>query len=49
MHNALDFGEIDHHAVVIQFAGLAIDLYNPVVAMQVFTFALMRESQVMRT
>jgi len=39
MYMFLDRGEVDNHAVGIQFTGLAMDGYNPVVTVQITAFA----------
>ena len=36
---ALDFGEIDHHTIMVQFTCLAMDGYLPVMSMQLCAFA----------
>jgi hypothetical protein len=36
----LDKGEVTHESVAVKFLGLAIDLYNPVVSVQVLALAL---------
>ena len=45
---ALDFGEIDHHAVAIQLAGLAIDGDLPIVAVQLRALARVIQFETMR-
>ena len=42
-HDALDFREIRHHAVVVQLPGTAMHGHNPVVAVEVAAFALVVE------
>ena len=42
---SLDFGEVAHHAVAVQFLGTAIDVDFPVVAVEVLAFALVIEVQ----
>ena len=40
---AFDFGEVAHHAVVVQLFGAAIHVDLPVVAMEILAFALIVE------
>ena len=47
MNQALDLGEIAHHAIAVEFLGAAIHVNLPVVAMQVLTFALVVEIELM--
>ena len=45
LHLFFDVGEVGHHAVSVQFAGAAMNSDDPVVAVQVFAFAGIGESQ----
>ena len=47
LYKSLDVGEVYHHSVAVQFARLAINGDDPVVAMQVLTLALVRELKAM--
>ena len=47
MDQALDLGEVAHHAVVVQLLGAAIHIHLPVMAMQVLALALIVEIKLM--
>ena len=47
MNESLYLGEVNHHAVFVKFACLAIHLYNPVMAVKGLAFAFAGESEVM--
>ena len=47
VYQALDFGEIAHHAVAVKLFGPAIHIDLPVVAMQVLALALIVEIKLM--
>ena len=47
VNQAFDFGEVTHHAVVIQFLSAAIHVHFPVVAVEVLAFALVVEVELM--
>ena len=47
MNESLYLGKVNHHAVFVKFACLAIHLYNPVMAVKGLAFAFAGESEVM--
>lgn len=47
LHQFLDMGKISHHPVGIQLTGPATNGDNPIVAMQILTFARIREPKAM--
>jgi hypothetical protein len=47
VNQALDFGEVAYHAVVVQFFGTAVHIHFPVVTMQVLALALIVEVELM--
>ena len=47
VYQALDFGEVAHHAIAVELFGTAIHIDLPVVAMQVLAFALIVEIKLM--
>ena len=48
LHYFLNVREVRDHAILVQLFGLAINHNNPIVAVQIFTFALIRQHQIMR-
>ena len=46
LDHPLDVREVSHHAVLVEFARLAIDDDNPIVPVQGFAFALIREVEI---